>query len=147
MQVTLNLLFTHRQCLHLFCWEKSTPYAIELWNIIMHFAKIRKLTPLSRSTQKYPIVSKRSEQWREWRRGEFISGALRSDDDWQKSSQSRERNHVRGQSRHESEDSRAGQFQQPVSFHNNSQLDLTMRRSYTPQNNEQPLNNCIGWTL
>ena len=59
------------------------------------------------------------------------------------SSQSREKNHARGQNRHESED-RAGHLQQPVSFHNNSQAVPTMGHRYTPQNNQPPMNNCTG---
>ena len=72
----------------------------------------------------------------------FHSEALKTDNGGQNSSRSREKIHVRGQCRLESEDERAGQFQQPGSFHNNGQAGPTLSHRYTPQNNEQPLNNC-----
>ena len=69
------------------------------------------------------------------RNREFLTGALRTDE------RSREENNVQGQSRHESEDSRAGHLQQPCSFHNNSRAAPTMSHRYTPQFNQLPLNN------
>ena len=41
------------------------------------------------------------------------------------------------------EDSRAEQSQQPDSFHNKRQAGPTLSHRYTPQNNQQPLDNCF----
>ena len=75
------------------------------------------------------------ERGRNW---EFLKGALRTDE------RSREENNLQGQSRHESEDSRAGHLQKPCSFHNNNQAAPTMRHRYTPQTNQLPVNNFSG---
>ena len=72
------------------------------------------------------------------RNREFPTGTLRTDE------RSREENNVQGQSRHESEDSRAGHLQRPCSFHNNNQAAPTMRHRYTPQTNQLPVNNFSG---
>ena len=72
------------------------------------------------------------------RNREFLTRALRTDE------RSREENNVQGQSRLESEDSRAGHLQQPCSFHNNNQAALTMRHRYTTQINQLPVNNFRG---
>ena len=72
------------------------------------------------------------------RNREFLTGALRTDE------RSREENNVQGQSRHESEDSRAGHLKQPCSFYNNNQAAPTMSHRYTPQINQLPVNNFSG---
>ena len=72
------------------------------------------------------------------RNREYLKGALRTDE------RSREENNVQGQSRHESEDSRAGHLQQQCSFHNNNQAAPTMNHRYTPETNQLPVNNFSG---
>ena len=69
---------------------------------------------------------------------ELLIGALRTDE------RSREENNVQGQSRHESEDSRAVHLQQPRSFHNNNQAAPTMSHRYTSQTHQLQVNNCSG---
>ena len=77
------------------------------------------------------------------RNKEFLTGTIRSDEDWQNASRSREQNHVAGQSRHERElQSRA--IPTTSFFRSNRQAGPTMSNKYTPQNNQQPLNNCTG---
>ena len=72
------------------------------------------------------------------RNREIFTGELRTDE------RSREENNVQGQSRHESEDSKACHLQQPCSFHNNNQAAPTMSHRYTPQTNQLPVNNFSG---
>ena len=69
---------------------------------------------------------------------EFLKGASRTD------KRSREENNVQGQSRHESEDSRAGHLQKPCCFLNKNQAAPIMSHRYIPQNNQLPVNNFSG---
>ena len=145
MQVTLNVLLTHQQRLPLIYWENSTLLAREQGNSSLQAATIRKLTALTRPTKKTLIIL--NPFWalkREERTGNFSQGHWEQMKADQNSSRSREENRVRGQNRREREDSRAVNLHQPGSFQINCQAVSTTSQKYTPQNNQQPLNNCTG---
>ena len=67
----------------------------------------------------------------------FLSGALRWDKPWKNSNRSSEENHVRGESRYQSEKRRAGQSQQPFFFHSKS----NQVRSWALGTNHKTINN------